>query len=196
MFTDLILCKDYFSDLGFDSVLTVNPVEFTNKFNLKKKLQGEQGLKIVLGSKNNRLAVEVKQINILLSPEKGVRKDSLHQRHSGLNQVICKLAKKNDIAIGFNFNEILTNKGWKRAEILGRMMQNVKLCRKYKIMMVLGSFAFSKWDMRAVNDLISFGMVIGMHPAEARDSLKSVNIILKKRKEKKFIVSEGIKLVE
>lgn len=195
MFTDLILCKEYFSDLDFNRVMNISLIEFDTRGDLKRKLSRERGLRVVVGSKRNRITVETKNVDVLLSPEKGVKKDSLHYRNSGLNHVICKLAKKNNIAIGFNFNDILTSGGLKRAEILGRMMQNVKLCRKYKLRMVIGSFARNKWEMRARNDLISFGIVLGMHPKEAGNSLKTADEILEEKKERKFIVTEGIKIV-
>lgn len=193
MFTDLILCKEHFTDLGFDKVISVNIIEPTTKKELRKKLKQESGLRIVLGSANNRTVAETKKVDILLSPEKGVKKDSLHHRNSGLDTVICGLAKKNSIAIGFNFNDILTNEGTKRAEIIGRMMQNVWLCRKYKLRVVLGSFAKDKWQMRARTDLISFGITLGMHPAEAKKSLEAISEILKEKKEKKFVICEGVK---
>lgn len=193
MFTDLILCKEHFTDLGFDKVISVNIIEPATKKELRKKLKQESGLRIVLGSANNRTVAETKKVDILLSPEKGVKKDSLHHRNSGLDTVICGLAKKNSIAIGFNFNDILTNEGTKRAEIIGRMMQNVWLCRKYKLRTVLGSFAKDKWQMRARTDLISFGITLGMHPAEAKKSLEAISEILKEKKEKKFVICEGVK---
>lgn len=196
MFIDLILCKEYHSGLDFDKVITVEPIEFTTKNDVRKKINKTKDLKIVIGSKNNRTLVEMKNIDILLSPEKGVKKDHLHYRNSGLNQVICKLAKKRDIAIGFNFNDILITKGRERAQIIGRMMQNIRLCRKYKLRMVLGSFAKNKWQMRARNDLMSLGIVMGMHPKEAKNSLEMIGKIIKEKKDKKYFVREGIKLVK
>lgn len=195
MFTDLILCKEYFSDLGFDKVISVSPIRFDTKKDLKKKLDKELGLRVVWGGKNNRIVVEMKKIDVLLSPEKGVVKDSLHHRNSGLNHVICKLAQNNDIAIGFNLNDVLISKGVRRADTIGRMMQNVGLCRKYKLRMVLGSFAYDKWQMRAKNDIISFGIVLGMHPKEAQKSLQAINVLLKEKEEKKHFIVEGIKAV-
>lgn len=195
MFADLVLCKEYFSDLGFNRILNVNLIDFNTKRDLRKNLDKEHGLRIVIGSKNNRIAVETKKIDILLSPEKGVKKDSLHHRNSGLNHVVCKLAQKNSIAIGFNFNDVLISNGLKRAGILGRMMQNVKLCRKYKLRMVLGSFALNTWQMRSKNDLISFGITLRMHPEEAQKSLQSVNKILEEKKEREYIITEGVKIV-
>lgn len=194
MFIDLIMCKEYFSDLGFNKVLTINPMHFSTRRELEKKLDRQEGLKVVMGSAHNRLVVEVKKIDLLLSPEKGVKKDALHHRNSGLNHVICKLAQKNKIAIGFNFNDVLRSKGITRAEVLGRMMQNVRLCRKYGLRMVIGSFAQDKWQMRAKNDLISFGIVLGMHQEEARKALQMIDYILEEKKEKRQRLGEGIRI--
>lgn len=196
MFTDLVLCKEQLPDLGFDKLLNVNLIEFNTKKELQKKLSQEKGLRIVLGSRNNRTAIESKRIDILLSPERGIKKDSFHHRNSGLDHAICTLAKKSNITIGFNFNEVLTSQGVLRAEKLGRMMQNVRLCRKYKIRMLIGSFAKDKWQMRSRNDLISFGIVLGMHPEEAQKSLQVIKEIGKERREKKFLITEGVRILQ
>ena len=105
------------------------------------KFYNFKDFKIVIGGdeKKNRKAVEDKNVDILLSPEKNREKDFMHSRDSGLNQVLCKLAKKNKVAIGFNFNDVLMSKN--RSVILGKMMQNVRFCRKYKVKMVIVSGA-------------------------------------------------------
>jgi len=116
-------------------------------------------MRIITGGtdKKNRSLVENKTVDVLLSPEKGRTKDFMKFRNSGLNQILCKLANKNKVAIGFNFDDLFDNN---RVSLLGKMMQNVKLCRKYKVKMVI----FSK--DRSENDLKSFGAVLGMHPSE------------------------------
>ncbi len=116
-----------------------------------------------------RTLVNNKNLDILVSSEKIIEKDSLHYRNSGLNQVTCKIAKQNKIAIAFSFNDILKNND--KAKLLGRMMLNVKLCRKYKVNMVIASFANNKYEMRSSHDLLSFAQVIGMTALEAKQSL-------------------------
>lgn len=117
-------------------------------------------MKIIIGGtdKKNRSAVENKNVDVLLSPEKDRTKDFMKFRNSGLNQILCKLAHKNNVAIGFNFDDVLDSDN--KINILGKMMQNVKLCRKYKIKMNI----FSK--DRSISDLKSFGVILGMHPSE------------------------------
>ena len=118
---------------------------------LRKKINDSTGKIIIQGGELdiNRFAVENKKIDILLSPEKNSRKDLMFSRRSGLNQVLCKLAAKNDVAIGFDFSYLLNSSGKQRARILGRMKQNVKFCKKYGVKMIFSSFARTKYELRS-----------------------------------------------
>jgi len=138
-----------------------------------------------------RKAAENKFVDIILGLENIEKKDSLHKRESGLNEVICKLAKKNKIAIGFPFNSILHSDI--KSQLFGRMMQNVELCKKYGVRMVLASFAETKWDVRSYHELFSFGLVLGMTPKEAKDALEVASQILKEKKEERL--PPGVRLV-
>lgn len=171
MYIDLVLTKERFENLGFSRVLAVDVIKPKIRkdiFKIKKN-----GLVIVEGGRFNREILSNRKVDVLLSPEKGIKKDSLHYRNSGLNHVLCNLARKNNIAIGISFNEILNSK--KRDKLLGRIMQNIRLCRKYKVRMLLASFATNKYEMRLANDLISFAVCIGMHPKEAKGALSLAN---------------------
>jgi len=118
----------------------------------------------------------------------------MHFRASGLNQVLAAIANKKKKIIGFNFNAILNTKGMLRSQLLGRMKQNVKLCRKYKVEMALASFAANPFELKAEKDLQAFGETLGMTPGEAKKAVKAVEerIKLNKRKKKGESVIEGI----
>lgn len=151
---------------------------------LRKKINKSKGLVVVEGGDDNinRAAVENSKVDILLSPEKSRRKDVLYVRNSGLNQVLCKLARDNEVAIGFNFNDVLETEN--KEVIVGRMMQNVRLCRKYKVAMVFDCFGERKVDK--IN-LISFARLLGMSPGEAKQSLE----FKKKNKSKIKLLKNG-----
>jgi len=138
---------------------------------LRKNMDNRGGLVVVAGGNDeiNRAALENKSIDILLGPEFSREKDFIHFRNSGLNQVLCKLAKKNDVAVGFSFNYLMNSKN--KELVLGKMMQNISLCRKYKLKMVLGSFASKEMEMKNKSELMSFGKVIGMNGKEIKDAL-------------------------
>ena len=121
-------------------------------------------MKIIFGSSDeiNRKAVESKSTDILMSPEGKRNKDFMKSRNSGLNHVLCGLANKNNVAIGFDFNEILLSKDFERADLLGRMMFNVQLCGKYNVRMIVCNSAKNHEDIRSESGLKAFARALGM----------------------------------
>jgi len=103
------------------------------------KLKKENKQIIVKAQDNefNRKIIEIKDVDVLISPEINNRKDSLKQRDSGLNEVLCKIASKNNIAIGIDLNEIKRKPKKEKAVILSRIMQNIRLCKKTKTRILL-----------------------------------------------------------
>ncbi len=184
MSEDIICFETEEIELGFSKNYIVSIVKGTNK-------SSKRSLTVVEAKDDgfNREVLERGKAHILIGLEKKQRKDFMHHRNSGLNQVLCKLAKKKKVAIGFSFSEILNARD--RPQLLGRMMQNIKLCRKYKVKIVFATFAKNKWEMRAASDMLSLGRVIGMNPGEAKSSLDVVKTLLKKDE---FV--KGVKIIE
>lgn len=119
---------------------------------------------IVVTAKNdefNRKVLEIKKIDILLFRDFKSRKNKLKQRDSGLNQVLCKLAKENNILIGIDFN-IFYEKNEKELSLCAeKMIQNIKLCNKYKVKIILfNAENKNKYDLFSL--LISLGMPTNM----------------------------------
>ncbi len=109
----------------------------------------------------NRIALEHNKVNALVSPEYERGKDFLHYRNSGLNQVLCKIARDNNKMIIENFNDIiLENKDISKALILGRIIQNARICRKYKTKLFVGNFVESEKEFRSRYELETFERII------------------------------------
>jgi len=163
----LIQDKDFEEKLNIQTK-KISIIKEENSYQLRKKLKKES---IVLAGndKLNRFITENKKVSMILSPEIKRKKDFMHSRDSGLNQVLCKLLAKNNISVGFSFSLILNSNN--KASLLGKMQQNVKLCRKYKVKMRIASFAQNKWEFRSEDSLISFGKIIGMKPNEVEKAL-------------------------
>ena len=107
----------------------------------------------------NRKILEKEKINILLINLAG-KKDFQKQRDSGFNQVLAKLAKKNNVAIGINYDEIIDSDFKEKPKILARIQQNIKLCNKNKLKMKF--IIQNSKNQRDVYDLKSLGLVLGM----------------------------------
>ena len=137
----------------------------------------------------NRLALSSRYVDVLLDPHLGQRKDFMHQRNSGLNHVLCTLAKEHNVAVGFSFSSILHS--LQKAKDLGRIIQNIHLCRKYKISMVIGSFAKDAWELRNEKDLQAFFKVLGMTGKEVQ-----MGFVQKRLEYKRRFVQKGVMLAE
>ncbi len=131
----------------------------TNFDKVRKLIKENKDKEIIFSSDDdelNRKILEKEEIKILLlNMEK--RKDFQKQRNSGLNQVLAKLAKKKDIIIGINLDEIINSESKQKARILARISQNVELCNKNKLKM-----KFIGKNQRNIYDLKALGLVLGM----------------------------------
>jgi len=140
----------------------------------------------------NRKAVETKEVDILVHPE-------LKRRDSGLNDIMIKLAKKNNVAIEINFREILQSSKNTRSLIMRNIAQNVRICKKYKTSVIICSGAVSHWQLKDPKILIAMGHLLGLELEQSKKSLSEIpeNIInmIKERQDKKWI-RPGVKVVE
>jgi len=106
----------------------------------------------------------------LVSPERGVKKDSLKQRDSGINHVVAKLASEKGISIVIDFSEVASLSGKEKALRLEKIIQNVKICRKAGCEIKIASFGKSAGEIFGENERNAFGVSLGMSSVQARDS--------------------------
>ena len=106
----------------------------------------------------NRKILEKEKVDIFV-PLLADRKDFQKQRNSGFNHVLAKIAKKNNIIIGINLDEIINSNLKEKAKVLARVRQNIKLCNKNKLKM---RFVFSDKNKRDIHDLKALGLILGM----------------------------------
>ena len=166
--------------LGYDSLCFVYPLK---DFNSKKKKYSGFDVKygilvdekkvprarladfvLVKCKENTRNVIERNKDLIVFGFELDNKKDFIHQRRSGLNHIMCNLATKNGVKIAFSFNDLLNYDN--KPTLLGRLASNIKLCRKYKTSIVVGSFASKPYEMRAFNDLTSLFSTLNLNTSE------------------------------
>ena len=121
------------------------------------KLAKERKKAVVLGQaiEFNRKILENKKVSMLILNHKE-KNDKLKQRDSGLNQVLCNLAYDNNIEIGIDFR--LFND--KNPVILAKIIQNIKLCKKYDVKIRLVNSKGNKHDLFAL--MLSLGASTSM----------------------------------
>ena len=151
-------------------------IDAKNLRELRSKLVNTKDVVIVNGGNEiiNRFCLENNKVNILLNPEKNDNNDFMHSRNSGLNHILCKIANENDKIIGINFNYLLDLNESRRIIALGRIMQNIRLCRKYRVKVYIINM-IDKWNNeRSTKDLKSLGALLGLSLKD--DSIVKIRI--------------------
>ncbi len=128
----------------------------------KNVLKTKQSSDFVLTQAENdaRTVIEKFRPKLIFDLEMSKRKDFIHHRNSGLNHILCKIANENKVTIGFSFRSILKNKKF-RPVMIGRIKQNIKLCKKYKTQIMIASFAEDPYEMRSPHDIAAFFKILG-----------------------------------
>ena len=128
---------------------------------------GEKVVVLAGNEEFNRKVLEKKDIDVLLFSNL-FGKDKLKQRDSGLNQVLCKLANKNDIAIGIDLKQLDSGSDFDKSVYLARLMQNIRLCKKFKVKMIIINVKENN-----KKDLNSFLLTLGMDTKMAKFAVEN-----------------------
>jgi RNase P/RNase MRP subunit p30 len=161
---------------------------------LKKRTARQGDLSVMMAPEDARLAIEKVRPDIIFCAENTPKSDFIHQRNSGLNHIVCTLAREHDIAIGFAFTSCLGKYG---ARAMGRMSANIRMCRKYNVPMVIATLATDPFLMRTPEDLKSLFITLGMHPSEAKKALETAASIIQRNKKIRsgMIIADGAEIV-
>lgn len=135
-----------FESLGNRFGLTIVPALFTSKEKIGKDINKTKYL-IISATSDDRAVFENNKVWLVLGVEGSEKKDHMHNRRSGLNQVLCSLAKEHNIRLGASLQDILILSDRRKVQILGRLSANARLCRKYKVNYQIYSFAENPGDM-------------------------------------------------
>ncbi len=103
----------------------------------------------------NRKIVEMPEFDILVN-------HVIDKEKCGINHVLARLARKNNVAICFDFHSVLTSYGKTRAKLFSALVETAKIVKKYNSPFVISSGAISEWDLRSPHDLGVFGKVLGL----------------------------------
>jgi hypothetical protein len=153
-------------------------------------------LVIVESTETDQHILEKSAPDIMFGMELLDKKDSLHYRKSGLNQVLCRLANKKKVIFAMPLSMIILAED--KPKILGRIMQNIVLCRKFKASQLVCSFSRHPYEMKPSNDLMSLAVSLGMNPSDAKKAVHAVGEKIKQNLKQKSpdYLGEGIELVK
>ena len=94
---------------------------------------------------------------------------------------ICRFACKNGVIAAFSFSSLL-NSG-NSPLFLGRIRQNIKLCRKYGVKTAIASLSDNPFWMRSPHDLKALLLSLGMDTENAKKSIENVSELFCNKKQ-------------
>ena len=169
------------NDLGWDTLtLVYSPVDYkkitqSHRENLQKNSDATLFFGVCLHTPTQKIVIEQDDVKIglgtsfdvvrndldyLYDNELEEQKDGIHQRRSGLNHVILKECKRKNVKVLFSYASLQRLPTLKRNIVLGRMQQNVILCKKEHVEINVVSFALSPVDLRHKKDVDTFKRVL------------------------------------
>jgi RNase P/RNase MRP subunit p30 len=159
-----------------------------------QKSRNKADFVIVNDTENIRETVEKDRPDVLFGMESQKKRDYMHQRNSGINQVVCDIANSKNVAFGFSFKQILEARN--KHILLGRIMQNLRLCKKYNSKIIFASFAEKPYQMRSGRDLAAFLSVTGINGKDAKISLAELGSVIERNNKirNKLLVHESIEV--
>ena len=108
--------------------------------------------------------LENKKTNALILSHKD-KKDRLKQRDTGLNHILCKIARDKNKLILIDLKEIMEARSEEKAQILGRLMQNIMLLKKYNV-----KTGVTNKSTRNNHDIMSLLLTLGASTSFAKDT--------------------------
>ncbi|MFZ0010897.1 MAG: RNase P subunit p30 family protein [Halobacteriota archaeon] len=174
----------YWSQFSDSSVISGIEIVAHSVRDLRKKIAFFSDTAIIISvhggdERINRAACSDDRVDLLMHPERGKR--------GGLNQVTAKIAEKNGVALGLSFGYFWKTREIERSRALALQHQNVALCQKFGVPIVITSDAYSHFDLRAPRQLKALARLLPLEDKEATDALSSApqNIIKRSKQKEK-----------
>ncbi|MGB9675530.1 MAG: RNase P subunit p30 family protein [Candidatus Nanoarchaeia archaeon] len=145
-----------------------------------------------------RQAVSNPRIDAVFGVPNTFGRDYIEYRASNWNVVLTNIAKKSKVCYGIDFSQILKCSGFLRAKLIGREMQNIRLCRG-KIPILIASLANEPWQIRWPTDLAAFGRILGLNAPQSKAAVSTLYKFIIRRKEERrspTFIMPGVKLIE
>ena len=147
----------------------------------------------------NRAASECWEVDVLCHPEGVGGRDLMDQKNSGLDDVMVRFMAERGIAIEINFSGLLNSYGFSRAQVLGRIRQNILLAEKYDCPLIMTSGAADVMGMRTPRDLLSVLLSFEVDAAYAKKVFEYwPSMLVKKSGDRKNpnIITKGLEVVD
>ena len=165
----------------------------------------KQDFDLIIGlgglNKINRFFLEQTKIDFLQDPQNSsfkIKFDFIHHFNSGLNHILSKMAQNKQIGFIFSLNFTQTSNKLIIAKEIGRIDQNIKFARKYKIPIYLNFIIQNQNQIKTQQQIQEISKIFTISTQQINQITTILEQKIKKNKEKKSknYISENIKIIE
>jgi hypothetical protein len=131
-----------------DSLFT--GIILTGNYNERQFLNAKNLTDYVVLEANQNLRAFIERFDnfFVFGAEKLAEKDFIHQRDSGLNQILVTMATKKNITFLFNVTDFISQSAKNKAILIGRFGQNIRIFSQYKCSYQAATFAENKYEVK------------------------------------------------
>lgn len=123
------------------------------------------------GPEINRLVLEMPEADMLLGGWEG-----------GINHVLAKIGKENNVAVCFELQPLMFSHGRQRTDMFQKMLEAARYLRKAKAPIAIGSGAQMPMDLRDCGELASFGRLLGFDDSQIKAAMSGDRILENRKK--------------
>lgn len=164
----------------------------------------KQQFDVVIGlgglNKINRYFLEQTTVDFLQDAQNSSYQnkfDFIHHFNSGLNHILCKFAKEKNTDFIFSLNFTREFNKYNLAKEFGRINQNLKFARKYKIKSIVNFIIQRPQDVKSIEEIKG---ILSLFDISTIQSSDSINILEDKVKLNQFkksdrYITEGIEII-
>lgn len=150
------LCDSVSGGISVDYTLYIRPKNAGNVFKLVRKFRDKVNCISVLGGdlKVNRASTENIRLDVLSRPY-------FQRFDSGLNHILAKQARDNNVAIELSFSDILSSYFSYRSKVIANFKDIYTLYNKFHFPLIISSGSRGIFDIKSPRDIESFFKVTG-----------------------------------
>ena len=176
--------------IAFDYTLEIKSNNINEIKKIVRKFRKNASCISVVGGdlKVNRAAVENVQVDVLSRPY-------LKRFDSGLNHVLAKEARKNNVAVELCFRDVLRSYLSHRSKVISNFKDTYTLYRKFDFPLILSSGAESVFDVRTTLDFAAVFRQTGLTDLEIEKSFRTSREILKFNRNRDNMIFKGVRRV-
>ncbi len=108
--------------------------------------------------------------------------DPLDSGKMTIDTASLQVAKDNDVTIGITFRQFLVASKFKRIRLIVAYRKLIQICLRKKNRILLSSGAENEWELRSPEQLIAFGVFLGLTRQQAKWSITKVPEYLEAKK--------------